>query len=318
MKYNRQFEEIIQKLLPIVTQGDADSQLQKDILTLVEIYRKKDERLNRIIKLSDKQQMAIIELNEELDDYKNNLEVKVKEEIEKRKAQEELLIEQSRLAAIAEMFDAVAHQWTQPLNVLSMQVDILNIEAMKKGSLPQEKITQFKENASMQIIHMSQTLENFRKFFKPMDHPEPFSVETMIQGALSLVKNELIRARISLHFDISEDFQIIGNESEFKHIILNLINNAKYALRENNISNPYIKIRVTGERHSIEVTDNAGGIPEEIIDDIFKLHCTTKGKEGSGIGLYMSTKIAQKHHGELFAENTNEGAKFTFILKDAQ
>jgi signal transduction histidine kinase len=318
MKYNRQFEAIIQKLLPIATQGNTDSELQKEILTLVEIYRKKDERLNRIIKLSDKQQMAIIELNEELDDYKNNLEEKVKEEISKRKVQEELLIEQSRLAVIAEMFDAVAHQWTQPLNVLSMQVDILNMEAMEKGSLPKEKITQFKENAGIQIIHMSQTLENFRKFFKPMDHPEPFSVKTMIQGALVLIKNELIRAHISLHFDISEDFQITGNESEFKHIILNLINNAKYALCENNISDPYIMIRVTGEKKCIEVIDNAGGISEEIIDDIFKLRSTTKGKEGSGIGLYMSTKIAQKHHGELFAENTEEGAKFTFILKDDQ
>lgn len=130
MKYNKKFQEILDRLEQI---DDEECQsLQKEIQVLADIYQKKDSRLNKIIKLSDKQQQALLELNEELDSYKNNLELKVQEEIEKRKEQEDLLFEQSRLAQIAEMIDAVAHQWMQPLNIIWMNTELLNLEAKKK------------------------------------------------------------------------------------------------------------------------------------------------------------------------------------------
>jgi len=316
MKYNRDFEKITQRLLSLEIEGVSSEQIKEDIHTLAKIYRKKDERLNRIIKLSDKQQMAILELNEELDDYKRNLEKKVAEEIQKRQEQEALLIEQSRLAAIAEMIDAVAHQWTQPLNVLAIQIDTLNLKAKKSGSVSVDTVQRFKENTTMQIQHMSETLMNFRNFFKPMNNPQPFSVKQMIKDALSLIRNDMIDKQITVHTQVDEDFQLIGSCSEFQHIILNLINNAKYAFEDKKIKKREISIHISGQNRTIEVIDNAGGISEEIIDELFELRSTTKGKDGSGIGLYMSAKIAHKHQGELLAQNIPGGAKFIFRLKE--
>ena len=316
MKYNKQFEEIIQELLPLTKNGASPKALEKDILTLVDIYRKKDNRLDRIIKLSDKQQMAILELNEKLDDYKKNLEEKVEEEIQKRKNQEALLFEQSRLAAIAEMIDAVAHQWMQPLNILSIQIGMLTIHAEKSEGLSREALQSFQDDAMLQIRHMTETLSNFRTFFKPMTNPKPFSVYQAIQSTLRLIHNELERSHIAFQLVCNEDFQIVGNENEFKHIILNLINNAKYTFEERAIQACRLTIKILGKEKKVEVIDNGGGIDATVMPNLFQAGSTTKGEEGSGMGLYMSAQIAIKHHGKLQAENTKEGAKMTFTLKE--
>ncbi len=314
MKYNKKFEKILAKLETI---DDEECQsLKQEIEVLSAIYKKKDERLYKIIKLSDKQQMAILELNEELDSYKNNLEKRVQEEMEKRVIQEELLFEQSRLAAMAEMIDAVAHQWMQPLNILHMNIDFLDFKAEEKGVVSAEKVKEFKENSFTQIHHLIDTLNNFRQFFRPAGEQQSFFVSQTVQSVANLIKDELIKHNIDLSVYIKKDFLVIGNENEFKHIILNLISNAKYAFMENKIADKKIVINIFGDTNTIEVIDNAGGINEEIIDNIFDMHVSSKGKEGSGIGLYMSAQIAKKHNGELRVENIDNGAKFTFQSKD--
>ena len=314
MKYNKKFEKILAKLETI---DDEECQsLKQEIEVLSAIYKKKDERLYKIIKLSDKQQMAILELNEELDSYKNNLEKRVQEEMEKRVIQEELLFEQSRLAAMAEMIDAVAHQWMQPLNILHMNIDFLDFKAEEKGVVSAEKVKEFKENSFTQIHHLIDTLNNFRQFFRPAGEQQSFFVSQTVQSVTNLIKDELIKHNIDLSVYIKKDFLVIGNENEFKHIILNLISNAKYAFMENKIEDKKIVINIFGDTNTIEVIDNAGGINEEIIDNIFDMHVSSKGKEGSGIGLYMSAQIAKKHNGELRVENIDNGAKFTFQSKD--
>lgn len=314
MKYNKKFEKILAKLETI---DDEECQsLKQEIEVLSAIYKKKDERLYKIIKLSDKQQMAILELNEELDSYKNNLEKRVQEEMEKRVIQEELLFEQSRLAAMAEMIDAVAHQWMQPLNILHMNIDFLDFKAEEKGVVSAEKVKEFKENSFTQIHHLIDTLNNFRQFFRPAGEQQSFFVSQTVQSVANLIKDELIKHNIDLSVYIKKDFLVIGNENEFKHIILNLISNAKYAFMENKIEDKKIVINIFGDTNTIEVIDNAGGINEEIIDNIFDMHVSSKGKEGSGIGLYMSAQIAKKHNGELRVENIDNGAKFTFQSKD--
>jgi len=314
MKYNKKFNQIIEKLSSLDNSGNQS--IKEEITTLVNLYKKKDERLNKIIKLSDKQQMAILELHEELDSYKKHLEKKVEEEIQKRIAQEELLFEQSRLAAIAEMIDAVAHQWTQPLNILSMQIDILKLEANENNGVSPQIINRFKKDTFLQIRHLIDTLKNFRQFFTPIKEAKPFSVKNEIDSVLKLIKDEMIKYVIDIEVHADKDFRIIGNANEFKHIILNLISNTKYAFLKNNTKNRKITIKILGKERKLEFIDNAGGIPSNIIDRIFDIRVTTKGEEGTGIGLYMSAQIAKKHHGELLVENLPNGAKFTFELKD--
>jgi len=109
--------------------------------------------------------------------------------------------------------------------------------------------------------------------------------------------------------------KIIGNENEFKHIILNLINNSKYEFLHKNKKDKNITINILGEKKELEFIDNAGGIPEDIIDDIFEMHISTKGEDGTGIGLYMSSQIAKKYSSELSVVNLEDGAKFIFSYK---
>jgi signal transduction histidine kinase len=313
MKYDKKFQSILQKLEKI---DDEECQsLRSEIESLSDLYQKKDERLHKIIKISDKQQMAILELHEELNIYKNNLEERVKEEMQKRLDQEELLFEQSRLAALAEMIDAVAHQWMQPINIIHMYTDMLEFKAQEKGGATLEEIKKFKENNFQQIHHLLDTLDNFRQFFRPIKEKQKFSVAECVESVLVLTKDELVKYTIEVEVNKEKDFEIVGNPNEFKHIILNLVSNAKHAFLEKNITQRKIIINILGDEKKLEIIDNAGGIDPEIMADIFEMHVSSKGQDGSGIGLYVSSQIAQKHKGEILAQNLENGAKFTFRLK---
>lgn len=313
MLYNKKFQELIEKLS--LNETPEYESIKKDILTLAELHNKKEQRLNKIIKLSDQQQMAILELNEELDSYKKNLEKRVEEEVQKRKKQEEILIEQSRLASIATMIDAVAHQWVQPLYLLSIQTELLNLKASKSGSLEASVIKEFRDETQTQIEHMKQTLLNFRDFFKPMAQKIQFNTKAIIEETLSLLKADIKYHNIQVDIVSDDDFIIHGNPNEFKHIIINIINNAKDEFINKNIINKKIEINIIEKDKKIEITDNAGGINPHIIEDIFELNISYKDN-GSGLGLYLSQQIAQKHNGILKVTNTGSGAKFTFELRE--
>ena len=313
MKYTRKFKEILSKLNEI---DDEECQALKDeINELADIYLQKETRLEKIIKLSDKQQKAILELNEELDDYKSNLEQKVQEEIVKRQKQEALLLEQTRLAALSEMINAVAHQWVQPLNVICMRTEVLIIEAKKNNGLAPTKVQEFKKNIFIQVNHLIETLHNFRNFFQPIKGVHTFTIVHALESVLQLLHDDLSKHAIEIQFNKESKFSLTGNENEFKHIFINLINNSKYAFLENKIQNRKIVIELFPDENKIEYSDNAGGIDEKILPSLFEIRSSTKGENGTGMGLYMSQQIAHKHNGKLIATNIENGAKFTFIYK---
>jgi signal transduction histidine kinase len=316
MKYNKKFDFVIEKLSNIDNEDCLN--ILEEVKKLSEIYQKKDDRLNRIIKVSDKQQMAILNLNEELDIYKNHLEDKVEEEISKREKQEKILFEQSRLASIAEMIDAVAHQWIQPLNIISIQMSLMQLETHKNNGISPKVVDMYRDKVSMQITHLTETLNNFRDFFRPIDTNKLFSVKKEVNSVLKLISDDMVMHNINTVMHCDGDFTISGNKNEFKHILLNFISNAKYEFLQNNIKNRMIHINISRDKKSVDVIDNAGGIDKSIIDNIFNMHITTKEGNGTGIGLYMSQKIAYKHNAELFASNIDDGAKFTFKLKDTE
>lgn len=285
--------------------------------TLINKYQKNLKRLDKIIAQSDKQQLQLLKLNEELDEHKKNLEIRVVEEIKKRQEKEKILIQQSKLASMGEMMDAVAHQWKQPINAISMQVELMADDFDEK-LVDRKYINEFQEDVYTQINHMLHTLSEFRTFFRPAKNLMDFDVSNMLQKVLLLVKDEFMQHTIEIIIEDTQSFTLNGIENEFKHLIINLINNSKDAFLDNKIDKRKIWINtfLSKEYKSIEVIDNAGGIPVDVIDDIFKANVTTKvEREGTGIGLYMSSQIAHKHNGTLVAENVNDGAKFTFMYK---
>jgi len=314
MNYKNKLQMLMDKFEQIHENGSGE--IQTLIKSLVDIYDKKDHRLNKIIKLSDKQQMVIMKLNEELNVYKNHLERKVEEEIAKRKEQEEVLIEQSRLASMATMIDAVAHQWMQPLNVIKMKTYIHAIDAKKKQGVSPEEAELFQNEIYFQVDHMIETLNGFRSFFRPQQESTSFSVYKALEQTLKLIQSDLVKHTIRPELIIQEDFEIIGSIHEFTHIFINLVGNAKYAFEKNNIKEKKLTIVIDGNKGIVTVTDNAGGIDPSIINNLFEMHATTKGKEGTGMGLYLCQQIAYKHSGELLACNVDNGAQFIFQLKD--
>lgn len=228
-----------------------------------------------------------------------------------------MLRQQSKMAAMGEMMDAVAHQWKQPLNSLSMMNDML-MDDFRNGLVDETYIQDVTEMTHMQIAHMINTLNEFRTFFRPSKDTQDFSVAECLESVQVLMKDELLKNTIAISVDVQEDLILHGQINEFKHLFLNLISNTIDAFNEKESTNRTIMIRTyKNENYGvIEFEDNAGGIPQHVINSIFKPNVTTKvdGK-GTGIGLYMSSQIVQKHNGSITVSNVNEGAMFSVSLK---
>lgn len=240
------------------------------------------------------------------------LDKKVKEEVEKSREKEQLLIYQSKLATLGEMLGNIAHQWRHPLTHLSLLIQNLEM-AFKKNKLDDKRFSSFKEKSLNQINYMSNTIDDFTNFFKRDNQKENFYLDKVIENTLQLIEGRIQKYNIEIEKDIKH-IQIYGYKSEFSQVILNILNNAIDVLVERYINDKKIFIRVDNEK--IEIEDNAGGIESKIQDKIFEPYFTTKFQsQGTGIGLYMSRVIITQHfNSELYTYNSNKGAVFVIKL----
>jgi len=249
----------------------------------------------------------------ELDSLNKELEKRIKKEVELSKGNYKRFEQQAKMAAMGEMMDAVAHQWKQPLNALSMMSDMMR-DDFKNGLITQEYVDELADDAQGQIGHMVTTLQEFRNFFRPRQTEENFGIKRSIQSVMVLVNDEFLQNNIQVNIQSDKEILLYGNENEFKHLVLNIINNAKDAFNDNDISQRHIYINFyekDGYKYT-DIEDTAGGIPNNIIKDIFKPEVTSKAEgKGTGIGLYMSIQIAQKMGGTLTVRNINKGACFS-------
>ena len=239
--------------------------------------------------------------------------------IELEKENAKMLAQQAKHAALGEMMDAVAHQWKQPLNAISMMSELLVME-FKDKTLNEEYLLEYQQDINIQVEHLLTTLSEFRTFFRPDKSTELFNVKESVEAVLLLVKDDLLKHNISVELQCDEKIVIDVIKNEFKHILLNLLSNARDAFVENEIDNRKIGIDVIeGKDHIIlKVFDNAGGIPEHILPTIFEANVTSKAEgKGTGIGLYMSQQIAEKMSAELSVENIPDGAMFTLKIPKA-
>ena len=233
--------------------------------------------------------------------------------LEALRERDQMLIQQSRQAAMGEMIGNIAHQWRQPLNILGLTVQQL----LLYYDLNQFDRTFLVGNVekSMELIHhMSRTIDDFRNFFKPDKEKVEFKVQDSIGKTMSLLEGSFQSPLISVEIIAKDDPVISGYPNEFSQVFLNIIVNAKDALIERNIDRPEITVTISSEDGCAAVTiaDNAGGIPEQIIDRIFEPYFTTKGPQGgTGVGLFMSKIIVENNMGgRLTVRNTANGAEF--------
>ena len=244
------------------------------------------------------------------------LEEKVSDEIEKRRKQEQLLIQQSKLASMGEMIGNIAHQWRQPLNSLGLVIQNIQI-AHEMGHLNDEFVDKSVKKAKLLTSTMSRTIDDFRSYFVPNKIKEDFSIIVSIDKALLLVESSFKHSNINLIKVInSTPLFVSGYKNEFIQALLNILNNAKDALIETSIENKEIKIYFYKENNNavIKIEDNGLGIDKNIIDKVFDPYFTTKEEgKGTGIGLYMTKTIIENNmSGKLLVIN-NKGA--TFIIK---
>ena len=268
----------------------------------------------------DTNDTALNELKNMINDVIENLESRIKNEIDQRLAQEQILIQQSKLAAMGEMIGNIAHQWRQPLAQISaihMNMKVTYDFNKFDEVYLNEKI----KEANKLTSYMSQTINDFQNFFIPQKEKEIFSIEKACKDAYNIIDSSLKYHNIEINFNIKEDTNILGYKNEFSQVILNILSNAKDILIERKIENPKIDIEVkNGDNYSIiKIHDNAGGVKDDILDKIFDPYFTTRHKtQGTGIGLYMAKNIIERNmSGFINVKNIENGALFTIkVLKD--
>ncbi len=258
------------------------------------------------------------ELKRELIELNTSLEKKIAEEVEKNRQQQLVLIQQSRYAQMGEMISMIAHQWRQPLNNLSMIIQGASLK-YQLGKFDDELMVKLSKDAQKQIMQMSQTIDDFRNLFRPNKHAKVFSVNTTILHVLALVEPILKQENIIVETHLEDAVTIKGFSNELVQVLINILNNAKDALVEKNSDKKKIitiALKQENDTVVILVKDNSGGIAEEIMDKIFDPYFSTKeGKNGTGLGLYMSKSIIEEHcQGQLSVKNGRNGAIFTIVL----
>jgi C4-dicarboxylate-specific signal transduction histidine kinase len=228
---------------------------------------------------------------------------------------ERLLMHQSRLAAMGEMINNIAHQWRQPLNVVGLIVQDLAI-AHEANELSGEYLVARVRKAMEVIAHMSRTIDDFRNFFKPDKERKTFRMSQVIGKTLALIEESFNKLDIRIEVDSAVDPLVEGYPNELSQAILNIFNNARDAFMERDTGMQRlvtVRLSEANGRTVVTIADNAGGIAEDIIDRIFDPYFTTKGPDkGTGVGLFMArTIIAKSMNGSLTVRNAGDGAEFT-------
>ena len=258
-------------------------------------------------------------LFEERKYYENILSQRIEVEVKKNKEQQLLMLQQNRLAQMGEMISMIAHQWRQPLNNLFL-VNQLVVSKYNKGKLDDAGVEYFKVNSKKQIDLMSKTIDDFRNFFKTEKIKEEFLVNEVVKNTVGMVADIYASKDIKIDYHEDEKYMAVGYPNTLAQAILNIINNARDALLDSSVENKEIGIKLSYSKEQIliNIQDNAGGIPESIIDKIFDPYFSTKkDKNGTGLGLYMTKMIINEQgNANIFVENVPLcGAKFTISIK---
>jgi len=278
----------------------------RDITELKKIQLDLEESLHRVE-----------EQSKELESFNSELEKRVNEAVTKQQKQEQLMLRQSRHAAMGEMLESIAHQWRQPLNIIGLST--VNLETQfSLGELTEqefhEKISIITEN----VKYMSSTIDDFRKFLYSEREHAPFKPKKVIDDVLVILRAQLVHYNINTEFLSMEVVEYCGVENEFKQVVLIVLNNAIDAIMQQQekgkVKKGEIIISCKNENGYgiLDISDNGGGVEEKYLDKIFDPYFTTKKDlNGTGIGLYIAKNIIESGmQGKLSVKNIEGGTSF--------
>jgi signal transduction histidine kinase len=280
------------------------------------LYSIMHKTANELNLLTENLENMVNQRTKQLETLNQELQIKINNAVRKEKRQNAIMNQQSRLASMGEILENIAHQWRQPLNTVSWIMNDAMIKAKlgKSHEIDLEKLSK-KVNNSVQFL--SDTIEDFRRFVDHSDLAQTFNIKKTIESTIMLIKETLVKSNIQIELDCPDNIKYKGFENDFKHVIMNLINNARDAFEERKINDGLIFIRVYHEKEIlvIAVRDNAGGISKPILKNIWEPYFTTKHKtKGTGLGLYMSKNMIERVQGSIEAISIMN-KKTTFIIR---
>ena len=246
-------------------------------------------------------------------EQQNQLQVQVDELLSKDK----LLSVQSKQAVMGEMISMIAHQWRQPLSTVTLSVSDIQLKKMLGTDIPEKEMTEALQEISDTVVYLSETIDDFQTYFNPNKEAINVEVDDIMNKVLNFIHARIKGTHIELVYKNNYKGIIETYQNELIQVILNIMNNAVDAHLEIEKESPKITINFKEMLDYLELTivDNAGGIQEENINKIFEPYYSTKGKNGTGLGLYMSQMIIQKQF------NTNievlssiQGSAFTIKI----
>jgi signal transduction histidine kinase len=296
--------------------------ISRPIIELTELIKKVEKENNYTLRTAYKSNDEIGLLSNSFNKMlssiqeKQKLQEDIKQEIEKNRQQQLLMLHQSRLAQMGEMISMIAHQWRQPLNSLAMLSNIVVVK-YRRGKLDTKIIDYFNESSNKQIQQMSKTIDDFRDFFKPEKERVDYCINDVIIHSIDMLNVGFSQYNLVLKYENSQKIYSNGFPNELGQALVNIINNAKDALVENEIVDKVIVVYLEEQDNRVILTirDNAGGIPDDIIDKIFDPYFSTKAeKNGTGLGLYMTKLIIEEHlDGKVSVKNRSDGADILYL-----
>lgn len=253
-----------------------------------------------------------------LDYYYETLQKKeqeIKKLTQKNELQESLIATQNRQAIMGEMISAIAHQWRQPLNVLSIECSNIDSILDEAPNIDTNEIKASVESIKTHTNYMNQTIKDFRNFFKPQGDDESFLLSDAVNTVLNLIKKQYTGHGIQLEINSDLNREAKGRKSEVVQLLLIILSNAKDAIVQNSKNERKITLDLIDDNDRIKlcIEDSGGGIDSKILANLFTPYTTSK-PDGTGIGLYIAKQIAQKNSGDLEVTNNTNGAKFCLIL----
>ncbi|RLA69173.1 MAG: hypothetical protein DRG09_06440 [Epsilonproteobacteria bacterium] len=252
------------------------------------------------------------------------LEKQIQQEIDENRKKDVVMFQHARLAQMGEMINNIAHQWRQPLSMVSAIVQNIHFK-YQLGKLESDFFNQNIEDIKKILQQMSQTITDFQNFFHPNKEKEEYFIENSIDHTIDLLNHSMETSAIEfIRLGRNDLVHIMGYPNEFAQTLLNIFSNAKDALLQNDLYEKrciYIETTLLEDRLLISISDNAGGIPENVLDKVFNPYFTTKEQgKGTGIGLYMCKQIIEKNmNGSIYVQNklfsnAENGAEFIIEL----
>jgi len=240
--------------------------------------------------------------------------IRLKQELQDK---EEIMIAQSRHAAMGEMISIIAHQWRQPISVISMDANNILVD-IELDSVESESLKNDVTDIIEQTQYLSKTIDDFRDFFKPTKIKDTVLISDVFEESLAVILKSLENNNIEVINEFRTQTALTLFSRELLQVFINILKNAKEAFVDNITESKKIINRIYEDEDSviISICDNAGGISDELHEKIFEPYFTTKdAKNGTGLGLYMSKTIIEKHlKGSIIAHNNSEGVCFEIRL----